>query len=206
VGNQGNDDRRKHKYDVWIANQIKKAMVANEPSILDREDDIFFVLDWATETKPNLSSMDFDEAMEHQKEWLKKLQEQGIIRPLPIDPERIIHQCASGRFLYILKPDDLEYEGQSMGNCVGGIQYKNSIRNGRSIIISLRDRQNTPHVTIEVVVMKDGNGKMIGVVRQQYGKGNINPVETYHQDLREFALFSMGVTGDTKVDRVLPPK
>lgn len=205
VGNQGDDDRRKHKYDVWIANQIKKKMMANEPDLLEKEEDIFFILDWAIETKPNLTAMTFEQALQEQRKWLKELSKNGVIRPLPIENERIIHRCSSGRFLYILKPEDLEYEGSVMGHCVGGIDYKNSVRNMRSIIISLRDRQNKPHITIEVSVMKSGQGKMIGVVKQQYGKGNTNPIEAYHQDLREFALVSMGVTHD-KLNRIPPSK
>ena len=176
----------------------------SEPTILERENDLFLILDWAIETKPNLSSIDFEEARILQEKWISQLKKKGIIRPNPIDSERVIYQCSSGRFLYLLKAEDLDYEGFVMGHCVGGDNFKHRVRNNRSIIISLRDAQNTPHVTIEVAIMKESSGGMVGTVIQQHGKGNKDPVASYHKDLREFALFSMGIKGGEAVDFVLP--
>lgn len=196
VGNQGNDERRKHKYDVWIAAQVRRELLLSPPpklGILDREGDLFMILDWAIETRPNLTAIDFDDAFKQQKDWLDGLKRQGVVRPAPLDNERIIYRCTSGRFLYLLKAEELEYEGARMGNCVGGGNFQNKVKNRRSLIISLRDQQNSPHVTIEVAIMKDGAGRMVGTVVQQYGKGNTDPIEDYHLDLKEFALFSVGV-------------
>lgn len=41
----------------------------------------------------------------------------------------------------------LEYEGSTMGHCVGG--YCNDVAEGRSRIFSLRDAKGQPHVTVE---------------------------------------------------------
>lgn len=44
--------------------------------------------------------------------------------------------------------DQLKYEGDTMGHCVGG--YCDDVAGGRSRIFSLRDAKGEPHVTIEV--------------------------------------------------------
>ena len=195
VGNQGNDDRRKHKYDVWIANEVKRGIL-NDPAaketIRNREHEIFLVLDWAIETKPNITSFSFDQALEQQERWVTRLQHQGVLRPPPVDAERVIYKCTNNYFLYLLKPDDLAFEAQAMGHCVGGDHYKSKIRNNRALIISLRDERNMPHVTIEIGLVRDQLGKWKGSVLQQQGKANLNPNEKYHAALREFALFSNG--------------
>lgn len=47
-----------------------------------------------------------------------------------------------------LLADQLKYEGDTMGHCVGG--YCDDVASGRSRIFSLRDAKGEPHVTIEV--------------------------------------------------------
>ena len=81
----------------------------------------------------------------------------------------------------------MEYEGQLMGMCVGGDSYKTKIKNERSIIISLRDDKNLPHVTTEIDVKS-------GTVVQQYGKGNTVPLPEYKKMLLEFVLFATNYT------------
>jgi hypothetical protein len=44
--------------------------------------------------------------------------------------------------------DQLKYEGDTMGHCVGG--YCDDVASGRSRIFSLRDAKGEPHVTVEV--------------------------------------------------------
>lgn len=195
VGNQGKDDRRKHKYDVWIANQVKRQLLMDPPPsplLLDREPELFMVLDWAIENKPDLMSFNFEQAFDQQKRWLERLRKQGVVRPQPIDLDRVLYRCANGYFLYLLKASDLTFEGSVMGHCVGMGHYKTKLDNKRAIIISLRDDKNRPHVTIEVSLMKGPDGRMRGTVLQQQGKGNLDPSKKYHAALREFVLFSNG--------------
>lgn len=196
VGDQGNDDRRKHKYDVWIASQVRKELIGDPPEkqLIDRENELFMVLDWAIENKPDLMAMDFEEAFQQQKRWNERLAHQGVFRPRPIDTERVVYKCSNGHFFYLLNADDLQFEAAAMSHCVGGDHYKKKVNNQRAIIISLRDEKNQPHVTIEVTVDRTPNGLISGTVLQQQGKGNSFPAEKYRASLREFALFSAGVS------------
>lgn len=203
VGNQGNDDRRKHKYDVWIANQVKRELLMDpppNPSLLDRENELFMVLDWAIENKPDLMSFNFEQAFDQQKRWLDRLKKQGVVRPQHIDLDRVLYKCSNGYFLYLLKQSDLNFEGSVMGHCVGLGHYKTKLDNKRAIIISLRDEKNMPHVTIEVSLMKGRDGKTRGTVLQQQGKGNVEPSDKYHAALREFILFSNGALTSDDAD------
>ncbi len=70
-----------------------------------------------------------------------------------------------------------------MGHCVGGKNYKSKIKNKQSLILSIRDKNNTPHVTIEVDV------KSRSVV-QKFGKGNKPPIEKYMKMYCEYALYA----------------
>lgn len=53
-----------------------------------------------------------------------------------------------GRYAQRTLSDALEYEGDTMGHCVGG--YCDDVLSGRSRIFSLRDTKGQPHTTIEV--------------------------------------------------------
>ncbi len=62
--------------------------------------------------------------------------------------DQIVKDFGNGWTVKKLAPESLEYEGQEMGHCVGG--YCDIVTQGGSIIYSLRDPKNKPHVTIEV--------------------------------------------------------
>ncbi len=70
-----------------------------------------------------------------------------------------------------------------MGHCVGGQNYKSKVKNKQSIILSIRDGNNMPHVTIEVDVRSR-------TVIQKYGKSNKPPIPKYLIMYGEYALFA----------------
>lgn len=180
--NEDKNAKRKHKYDVWIAKEVKKNI-----QILDRVQDIRLIIDWASQTKANLFSYSFDSAVIAQNEWHKSLLTTLNIDKLLIpelDEKRIVFRFSDNKhFLYILSEDDLKSEGEIMGHCVGGTSYKQRVKNKLSLILSLRDNKNEPHVTIEI----DTRSKMIV---QQYGKGNSDVALKYKKLIKEFFLYS----------------
>ena len=187
VGDKESDDlekssKRKHKYDVWIAKEIKKDL-----NLLNQFNRIRLILDWAIQTKADIFSFSFDEAFQRQEVWHKDLFEKHNIEELKIqevDNDRVIYRCSDKiHFIYLLNADDLTYEGKLMSMCVGMDNYKSKVRNGRSIILSLRDEKNTPHVTTEI------DTQSCNIV-QQYGKGNSNPKSEYKRLIIEFILFA----------------
>jgi len=192
IGGNMNQDRekaekRKHKYDVWISKEVKKNV-----DILNKSLELRLIIDWASDTNADIFQHDFNSAFEAQRDWhdemMRKYQIEKINIP-EIDQTRVIFRFSDKEhFLYLLTPGDLTHEGSIMGHCVGGKGYKSKVKNGQSLIFSIRDKDNMPHVTIEV----DVNSR---TVVQKYGKGNQPPVSKYLRMYGEYALYAIGFKG-----------
>ena len=184
--NESKNSQRKHKYDVWIAKEIKK-----DDSILNRMVDLRLIIDWACETKTDLFSFTFNEAFIEQGNWHLQMLSVYDIEKLnipEISEDRVVFRFSDKKhFMYLLNSEELKYEGKIMGHCVGGNNYKQKLKNNLSLILSIRDNKNEPHVTIEI----DIPSKM---VTQQYGKGNSEPVKKYRNLIKEFLLYSSNFT------------
>jgi len=175
-------EKRKHKYDVWIAKETKKDM-----SILEKDIDIRLIIDWAINTKANLFEYSFYEAMLEQEKWHLQIMMSHNIEKInipSIDEKRIVFRFSDkNHFLYLLNESDLNYEGNCMGHCVSGTNYKSRVKNNLSLILSLRDKKNEPHLTLEIDVK---NAFLI----QQQGKGNAQIKDKYLLLMKEFILFA----------------
>lgn len=177
-----------HKYDVWLAKEIKK-----DNKLLSNQKDIYFVLDWVKNEKPNISNISFDDAFKFSSEWHKNIPKKHIKESKEKNDNKIIFNCEDKKhFFVVLKPEELDREGNLMNNCVGS--YKSKVRNGQSLIISLRDEKNMPHITMEIDI------RTCNVV-QMLGKGNSDPTQKYLKLITEFALYASGY-GET-IDKEL---
>lgn len=175
-------DKRKHKYDVWISKEVKK-----NHDIINRITDIRLIVDWASETNADIFRYDFDEAYRTQADWHEEMRRKYEIERIDIpeiDEDRVIFRFSDKEhFLYLLNQEDLKHEGAAMGHCVGGQNYKSKIKNKQSLIFSIRDRKNMPHVTIEIDVKSR-------TMLQKFGKGNKQPIQKYNDMIFEYALFA----------------
>ena len=170
-----------HKYDVWIAKELKK-----NKELLSNQKNIYFVLDWAKKDKPNISSISFEDAFKLSEEWHKNLPQKEIHKKKEenFSNNRIIFKNSDNlHYFLLLKPEELDREGNLMRNCVGG--YKGKVKAGHSLIVSLRDEKNIPHVTVEI------DTKTCRVV-QMRGKGNSDPAQKYLKLMTEFAIYASG--------------
>lgn len=98
--------------------------------------------------------------------------------------------------------DQLKYEGDTMGHCVGG--YCDDVLSGNSRIFSLRDAKGEPHVTVEVAPAGRGinrwvpEGEEPGTqpsIVQIKGKGNAAPKDEYQPFVQDFIKNSPLGTG-----------
>lgn len=180
--NKEKSDKRKHKYDVWIAKEVKK-----DVEIINRVIELRLIVDWAVDTNADIFSLDFEQAFKKQTEWHEEMRRKYQLENFnvpDIDEDRVIFRFSDkSHFLYLLKAEDLKREGSLMGHCVGGSNYRSKIKNKQSIILSIRDKDNAPHVTIEI----DVNSRK---VIQKYGKSNKPPVSKYMEMYSEYALFA----------------
>lgn len=79
------------------------------------------------------------------------------------------------RWVKLVSQQALDIEGKKLGHCVGG--YWDKVKSGSTIIYSLRDNKNNPHVTVEV-----SNDKLV----QVKGKQNQAPVAKYVPYVKDF--------------------
>lgn len=141
--------------------------------------DVIAVKDWLNiYAKENpkiihkIMKLRWEDAVIAQKKWHKsllekseKLKEYG---GNPNDIEKIMDGYNGNTWNYITSKEGLEFEGNVMGHCVGGYTYKDKN------IITLRDKNNVAHVTIEL------NGNHIVQIQ---GKGNSAIHSRYSDDV-----------------------
>lgn len=82
------------------------------------------------------------------QEWDEELASKEV--EAQADNGYVVYEYPNGWTMRELGPQDLDYEGDSMGHCVGGQGYQNAVENGETAIYSLRDQKNVPHATIEI--------------------------------------------------------
>lgn len=85
------------------------------------------------------------------QEWDDAMEEEAKKKEVMDNPKLrgdVVHAYPDGWTVQNLKtPESLKYEGDIMGHCVGG--YDQEVARGDTIIHSLRDPLNRPHVTME---------------------------------------------------------
>ena len=182
------------KYNVWLAKESKK-----NPDILNF-DKIRFIIDWAQikRPRPNILNFRFEEAFLESEKWHQSLKQnfKNVSKQNFVE-SRVVYHCADGEHFFLkLKPDELTLEGELMGNCVGGYSYINRVKKKEIIILSLRDNNNLPHVTIEIC---NRTGREI----QTKGKCNEVPKKKYLNLIAEFALYVINPDTDSKLDEEL---
>ena len=174
-----------HKYDVWIAREIKK-----NSKLINKQRDFQFILDWIQRLPEDINKLSFEEAYKKSDEWHKNLpvkekkKEEFKKIKEEVQDVRVIYKCKDQKHSFILlKPEELDREGSLMNHCVA--TYKSKLKSGNCLIISLRDDQNNPYVTIE---LDTHTGRVI----QIRGNSNQNPSLKYLKLIHEFALYSTG--------------
>ena len=169
-----------HKYDVWIAKEIKKDL-----TLLNNLDGFLYIIDWAQKSRPNISQLSFEQAHVLSEEWHNTMQFDEKAKNKDVEEDdRILYKCKDNKHYFILLDvDELKLEGEIMRNCVGS--YTDKVKAGRSLIVSLRDEKNESHVTIEI-------DTQTGMAIQTKGKANGEPNPKYLKLITEFAIFASG--------------
>ena len=105
------------------------------------------------------------------------------------------------RWVRVLTPEGLDYEGEAMGHCVGRGSYDDE----DSVILSLRDPDNLPHCTVEY--HEDSRS-----VKQVQGWGNRLPLKSHEKAIASFlntlqpvGLYGRDYYGNITTDSTLPP-
>lgn len=150
----------------WLANAHKKNEVfENDIS------DIPSILDYLNAENVTLGNKKFDEIKYESEDW--HTCSFGNVKPGAYKTKKIILQLKDGYSWVEVPVEDLKTEGDLMQHCVGRMK---KYRSDSIMILSLRDKNNNPHVTIEF----NNSG-----ISQIQGKQDKRPIEKYHPMIRE---------------------
>jgi hypothetical protein len=96
------------------------------------------LLAWYLATKPDLTKLDLGQALDAAEAWADA------------QAAKVVYEFPDGWTMRrLMTKRELEVEGERMDHCVGGKEYCEKVRTGRSIIYSLRDPDDGPHATLE---------------------------------------------------------
>jgi hypothetical protein len=130
----------------------------------------------------NLLAIGFDVAEQRSRKWHQRLRQRPTesITPEPENGTEIVISYPDGwSWRKILGKDAMIREGEIMGHCVGRLGYYEQVIRAKTAIVSLRDAQNVPHVTIEI-------DERQSAVRQIRGKQNQAVIDKYLPRVADF--------------------
>ncbi len=175
--------------------------------IVPTHQNIESVIDYIKQNNPDLMSMSYEEVEKLSYEWHEELKRKQEEEDKKYKSHNVAYQLSNGWEIVKLEAGDCSAEGNNMGNCVGG--YSDDVAAGKTMIYSLRDPQNKPHVTLEMNFYKKAtysppyspppNHENEGIeVIQIEGKGNNEPIPEYKAMIKEWFnyLQSQGYTFD----------
>ena len=124
-----------------------------------------------------LQKLTWAQAMDAQTRWHEEMARRAGKRTsfggAPDDVERVLDLGDGWRWVRVLTPEGLDFEGEAMGHCVGGGSYDGAT------VYSLRGPDGMPHCTVQY----DPKGR---VVEQVKGRGNKEVVPRHHAAVRAF--------------------
>jgi predicted nucleotidyltransferase len=143
---------------LWVSKNLKNYLEKNA----ENHDEIEHIIDYlnSPEAPSRLQKMSYLQAKSNADKWLKSQVKKGkAINEKESDIEVFLDFGDGFKIVKLIGENAYKKEGFLMGHCVASY-YK-----GQSEIYSLRDKNNNPHATIEVIVER-------GKINQVKGKGN----------------------------------
>jgi hypothetical protein len=143
--------------------------------------DIPAVRDWVLATRPDLTTLDWSDALSASNAWHADLAAHMTLAAPPMPPGPIVFDFGDGWTVQDLDTVALlRAEGVAMGNCVH-THHVNRVMGGGMRIFSLRDPANRPVVDIS---KDEVSGRWLEVK----GRGNAPAVERYQRRVLTFLL------------------
>lgn len=148
------------------------------------------IADWVRAEHVQISSYDLPRAQAESDRWHEEQKTKGAggdyeEKNIVADLGTTDKKYTGWTIQEVRTEKDLEVEGNKMGHCVGS--YCPSVEKGDTVIYSLRDPQNDPHVTIELNPDRK-------TIKQIQGKGNAEPILEYKKMIRAWVKTQEGMT------------
>jgi hypothetical protein len=193
------------KFQQWILVSLRKArqgltmeemwkddrITVNYDMLTNKLDEIY---DWYRSENVDIASYSWSQAFDMSDEWHKMMAGKGSGKIYePTKKENIMYgpgnwsdiKWAGWTIQKVTSENDLLVEGneENMNHCVGS--YYDDVYNGGTTILSLRDPENKPHVTIEVSNWPTGEA---GTIEQIRGNSNREPDDEYKEMIKDFIV------------------
>lgn len=176
-----NNTIKKDQFEKWFSGYIKNYVYEKEIDINSSNFITPFrhIIDYlaSPQSKPRFDRMIWSEALRQSQDWQKWLNSRVIDGDDPENIELVDLLSDDWRVVDLLSEKALQYEGGAMQHCVGG--YWSKVASGNAALLSLRDKNDLPHATIEV----DLNSNSIIQIR---GKQNKPPIDKHKKYLFEY--------------------
>ena len=185
------------RFAKWLGNAVYRQetdvnnnidSVDNPEELRVYNNDVRYITDYfngAQDIPQNIWDMTFQQVFDLSEEWHEQFKGNEE-NAGPYETKDVVYDFGNGFTIVKVPPEDLDTEGDNMGHCVGG--YCDAVSSGRTVIYSLRNRNNMPHATIEVVF--GGNLSRAtnspGRVDQIKGKQNEPPVPKYRPMIKQW--------------------
>lgn len=129
---------------------------------------------------------------EADKAMMKAIQRNGSVDLVESDEELFMELDDGYRLVRLLTARALDREGREMQHCIGGGSYDEDIEDGTCLYLSLRDRFNKPHATLEILVedmaLAQLQGKQNKIPDIKYGR-LLSPFINEHKIKDERGLY-----------------
>lgn len=173
----------------WVARMVKKGDIDlttpgrnfdHAVDIAGQTGELMHQLRQNNKPVPDINQMDFKGA----QDWLYKTRAEMRTETGGWKERKTVMQLDDGYTIdQLTNKEDCTREGEIMHHCVGG--YGSAVEEGKTTIYSLREKDGTPHVTIEIIPA-DQNHSGVDQVTQVFGYNDGPPKQDDIPRIREF--------------------
>lgn len=141
---------------------------------IELEDTIHYLENLDNNEKIKQLRGNYEQVSANAKKWMQALQKKGAeLVDKPEEGLKIVYKFRDGfTMVQLTNKEQCKREGTLMGHCVGGYDPD------EDFLVSLRDRDNNPHVTLEISHDNE--------VKQIKGKQNRAPIAKYIPYVKEY--------------------
>lgn len=152
--------------------KLERALVG--PELAQR---LEHMIDWLMAEPPRqISKLSWEQAEKQLAAWDESLAKKARLEEDPAGVAPLAESPSMGegwRWVKVISPAALEREGALMSHCVGS--YARRVEEGQCQIVSLRDPQNKPRLTVELSTEEAVDGRASLAIRQVRGRANRPP-------------------------------
>ena len=160
------------------------------------------IIDWIEATKPvKLKKMRWDEALKAADKWTKSEQKKGSHIKEADKDTKLFMGVGEFEIVQLIGENAFKREGHLMSHCVASYYGKTGMK-----IYSLRDKDNNPHCTFEVVGddrVQQVKGKGNGPIAPDYIEAVVQFLEKLGMEVRDSEMANLGYINIAKQKKYL---